>query len=515
MKYLATLFVLAALCFTTMNAANVTSVAGGKAAAWSSPMTWSNGGVPTAADIVTITDNDTITLDQDATIAGLIVGTTTGAVFQTNKATKVALTVNGDITISTGSTLKASTNAATGELINTITLTGNFDAGKAKVLDCRVGTAGSNMGVLNFILTGSTNTVFTTAMVYSSSTNELNGMTINKSGTGKVILGSNISFGGGSSSFPLSTTNLVFINGLVETGPFILIHNSTTSLNIAGASSKSYVNGALARGMSSGGATTKDFAVGDSAGYRPLKLHSLTGGSITGHYAVVRCVRGNANTGTSTLAGGIDKVSEVRYYEIRYGADIAGAPTSMTFDKFTPMYGTDDGVSAGNTDLRLAFSTDKRATWTGISQSKLDTTFVTDTLMTADSVSATGIAIDSTQAIYIALARATGTTTNSLKSPTTSVHQESTVPAVYSLEQNYPNPFNPSTTVKFSIAAAQDVRLTVYDLLGRSVATLVNEHMGAGTYAVQWNASSVPSGVYFYRLEAGSFSNVKKLMLLK
>jgi hypothetical protein len=519
MKYFATLLLLGFLSITTMNAAEVKSVAGGHAAVWSANSTWSTAGIPQPGDNVTISDGDTITIDMDATVVNLTVGSTGRAVFQFPKTKAISLTVNGNLTVLPGANLRAQTSTLTvapTELIHTLTLSGNFTSAWADTLDCRVGTTGSTMAVINFVLTGSTNTTFTTNPLYNTSSNELNGMTVNKSGTGKVTLGSNITFAGGSTSSLASTSIVSLINGVIETGNYMVIHNSTTQANIIGASSKSYILGTLARGMSSGGATSKDFPVGDASGYRPLKIHSTTGGSITGHYASVRAIKANANTGSSVLSGGIDKVSGVRYYEIKYGADLPGAPTSMSFDKFAVTYGNDDGVGVKNNDLRVAYSIDKRATWLGMGQSVPDTTFQTDTTATADSLVAPGVTIDSTQSIYVALARATGTTTNTLVTPGgTAVTMEAEMPGTYSLEQNYPNPFNPSTTVKFSIAAAQDVRLTVYDLLGRTVASLVNSHMQAGTYAVQWNASTVPSGMYIYRLEAGNFSSVKKLTLLK
>ena len=88
-------------------------------------------------------------------------------------------------------------------------------------------------------------------------------------------------------------------------------------------------------------------------------------------------------------------------------------------------------------------------------------------------------------------------------------------PLVYSLDQNYPNPFNPVTTLKFSIAEAQNVSLRVYDLLGRVVATLVDRGMNPGEYTVTWDGSNASSGVYFYRLEAGHFTETRKLILVK
>jgi hypothetical protein len=85
----------------------------------------------------------------------------------------------------------------------------------------------------------------------------------------------------------------------------------------------------------------------------------------------------------------------------------------------------------------------------------------------------------------------------------------------YKLNQNYPNPFNPTTTINFILAKASDVKLTVYNVLGQKVMTLVDSHMGEGNQSIVFDASKLTSGVYFYRLDAGSFSSVKKMMLLK
>jgi hypothetical protein len=103
-----------------------------------------------------------------------------------------------------------------------------------------------------------------------------------------------------------------------------------------------------------------------------------------------------------------------------------------------------------------------------------------------------------------------------LPSFTTGVEQMGeAVPTGYALSQNYPNPFNPSTTIDFSLPASGFVSLKVFDLLGREVATLVNEEKAAGSYRATFEASSLPSGTYFYTLKSGSFSEVKKMTLLK
>jgi hypothetical protein len=97
------------------------------------------------------------------------------------------------------------------------------------------------------------------------------------------------------------------------------------------------------------------------------------------------------------------------------------------------------------------------------------------------------------------------------------------MPSCFSLGQNYPNPFNPTTTIKFSVPSVetfhgtslQHVALKVYDLLGREVSTLVNEEKAPGIYEVKFDGINLPSGVYFYRLQAGSYSQTKKLILMK
>jgi Secretion system C-terminal sorting domain len=89
------------------------------------------------------------------------------------------------------------------------------------------------------------------------------------------------------------------------------------------------------------------------------------------------------------------------------------------------------------------------------------------------------------------------------------------LPAKYELFQNYPNPFNPTTTIKYSLPKAQHVTLKLYDELGKEVSTLVNENKEIGSYSVTFNGEGFPSGIYYYRLTSGEFTEVKKLMLLK
>jgi hypothetical protein len=89
------------------------------------------------------------------------------------------------------------------------------------------------------------------------------------------------------------------------------------------------------------------------------------------------------------------------------------------------------------------------------------------------------------------------------------------VPHGFALEQNFPNPFNPATTIKYSVPQNMFITLKVFDVTGKEVTTLVNEHKSAGSYLVKWNADAYPSGVYFYKLESGNYSFEKKMVLLK
>ena len=92
---------------------------------------------------------------------------------------------------------------------------------------------------------------------------------------------------------------------------------------------------------------------------------------------------------------------------------------------------------------------------------------------------------------------------------------ESGIPDDFALLQNYPNPFNPSTTISYALPTAGQVQITVFDILGREVARLVDAVQPAGTYAVVFNTGALPSGVYIYRMTSGSFSAVRKMQVLK
>ncbi len=508
MKKCIQLFILVVLFIPVVISAQIQSAATGN---WSEAATWVGGVVPSATTDVVIVAGHTVTLDapkaemKNLTIAGSLLF---------NKTVIVAMTVNGNILIEATGSFKVQSRTVTTSLLHTLELKGDL-TNDGTGLDFRTGSSGSTLGVCNLILSGTTNSKLTVNTPSTSSNGNFNAITINKTGGAKVILGSNIFIDGGSSSEVPAQSILTFVSGIVETGNYTLVHQTGTSANIVGASSASYVYGNLGRGMANSAGSTKTFDVGDAKNYRPITVRSTTGGSATGHYLAVGVVSGNANTGSSKFTGSIDKVSGVRYYKLTYNKG-AGAAT-MNFDKFTPSYGTDDGVKAGNVNLRVAYSLDERANWIGLNQSVNHVTDLTTplTVITPDSI-ATPFTLADGKSCYVALARVSGTTENSLNGGT-DVEKEETLPSNYTLAQNYPNPFNPSTVISYQLSAGGMVSLKVYDVLGNEVSTLVNEFQQAGTHNAQFSItnSQLSSGIYFYKLQANGFVSTKKMILIK
>jgi hypothetical protein len=91
----------------------------------------------------------------------------------------------------------------------------------------------------------------------------------------------------------------------------------------------------------------------------------------------------------------------------------------------------------------------------------------------------------------------------------------SAIPKKFALEQNYPNPFNPTTKIKFALPEEEEVKIKIYDIVGKVVKVLVDRYMKAGYHEIEFNAQNIASGVYFYRIEAGDFVDVKKMIFLK
>ncbi len=95
------------------------------------------------------------------------------------------------------------------------------------------------------------------------------------------------------------------------------------------------------------------------------------------------------------------------------------------------------------------------------------------------------------------------------------INANGTIPVVFRLYNAYPNPFNPVTKIKFDVPYNSDIKITVYDIMGKESAVLVNSRFAAGSYSIVWNAGNFSSGIYFYRIEADRFTDIKKIILLK
>jgi hypothetical protein len=101
------------------------------------------------------------------------------------------------------------------------------------------------------------------------------------------------------------------------------------------------------------------------------------------------------------------------------------------------------------------------------------------------------------------------------RSPTAVDVKETDYPLEYTLSQNYPNPFNPVTTIKYTVPHKSFITIKIFNVLGKEITTLVNDEKSPGVYELTWNAGNLPSGVYFYRLQNGSFIDTRKMILMK
>jgi hypothetical protein len=504
----------------------------GKKGLWSADSTWTGGVKPGPANTVLIAAGDSVGIDTSFTVAGITVGEGTGAAsrLRFNGNRPVIITVTGNITVATGSAIAISSSTwddpavagATNEIVDTLYLHGNLTS--TGVFDFSTGSAGSTKHNVRIIFTGTTNSTVTCGNYVATSTNEFAGLTFRKTGGAKVILNNNIfTYGGSSTSAAHINPFIYFESGLVDATNGALISVWTDGTSFKGFSSDSYVIGAVGRGVSNGGGvTTKEYPVGDVNGYRPVTLRFNAPSNVTGHYVKVTAIPGNATTVTSTLGTGIDKVTEVRYYKVDVGGASGTAATAYnTLIGYYLKYKGTDGVAAGNSNLRVAVvDTIAPLTWKNAGPTVVPHTTRLDTAayIMSDSV-VVRVNIFGASA-YVALARATGTTENTLTGPGTGVEQVSDVPSAWSLEQNYPNPFNPSTQIRFSMPEASRATLKVYTLLGQQVATLVDGVREAGTHVATWNGRdasglAMPSGIYLYRLESGSRVEMRKMVLMK
>lgn len=170
--------------------------------------------------------------------------------------------------------------------------------------------------------------------------------------------------------------------------------------------------------------------------------------------------------------------------------------------------------SSGNDTLRISNIISSNSSFV----SKLVTATVAPNSSVDDTIcfSPTKIGIDSASIVIFSNAASSPDTIFAYaEGALTSVSTEPHIPIIYTLDQNYPNPFNPVTTISYQLPKSTYVKLSIYDITGRLIETLLNENKNAGYYSVEWNSNNVGSGIYFYRIEAGDFSEVKKCLVVK
>ena len=361
----------------------------------------------------------------------------------------------------------------------------------------RRGTAGSNAALIDLVFAGDQNSTFTLGN-YDTNSNQLFRVEVAKTNGARVILGNNVAQDNS------SLATLTFTSGYIQTNQYrftVITNNSTV---IVGGSPASYVIGELARSLPTSGTTqySRDFPVGDAAGYRPVTLYSTQRPSGRQQMGA-RVVPGPANTGTSTLQGGLTAVSPRRYYAFTYYFDTTNEP--ITIDRVEPTYGADDNVPSGSTNFVVAASTNNRATWTNAGGFNTDGTTPHTTTLAAPPTAIQSGNLTGFTFTFTLSGTTIVQTTNYATIGTTAMFTagedapETTLAGLTSA----PNPTAGVTALRVSLDAAAEVSLGVYDVLGRRVATVVDGPLTAGDHAFSWDARGVAPGVYVVRLQTG------------
>lgn len=216
-------------------------------------------------------------------------------------------------------------------------------------------------------------------------------------------------------------------------------------------------------------------------------------------------IYGLASIGTELFAGAFrfagDSIGGV-FVSTDNGASWSPANTGLTNQMINVLYANGTDLFAG-TNIGVFASTNRGASWTDIS-----------TGTQVDSLGITALAVF--DSFLFAGTNSNGVWRYPISQMETQIRNgPGQIPADFVLSQNYPNPCNPSTIISYDLPVNAQVTLKVFDVLGREIQTLVNELQSAGNHSVTFNASNLPSGVYFYRLQAGTFSQTMKLLLLK
>ncbi len=379
---------------------------------WNSVTSWVGGVIPKATDDVIIAASHIITLDiSNAACNNLTINGIGATLRFAINGIPAGITVNGNILVNSGGLFhvenRSPAAAANSYYEHTLTLFGNLT--NKGVFDMRAGsTSGGTSNGAHVVFAGTANSLVSLQnKLYLSASEEFNNVTINKTGGARVILTSGNLFM--VSSATVGPAYLTFQNGIIETGTNIWVLLTTSNAGIIGGSASCYVDGALGRGMNSSAAANKKFEIGDADGYRPITVYCTNGGLASGHYVYVRLNKGDANTGGSLLTGGIDTVSRIHYYTVGYSTGgVATASPSMGFSQFAPTYNIDDGVTQGNNDLRVAYSSDSRATWTNAGPTGVTIDLSNPPTAILSTALSTPVVLSDNANLQVCLAHATG-----------------------------------------------------------------------------------------------------------
>ncbi len=195
---------------------------------------------------------------------------------------------------------------------------------------------------------------------------------------------------------------------------------------------------------------------------------------------------------------------------------------SFTFNSFPP---NSTSIIVDNTDIIISGALDYGAGNSAYTSVKLNSSgeLVGNIMFNSDFLGTLDNSIRLNDKAVLICSDLNGTTLDrfakiinyDLSSITTNINESEKMPSEFSLSQNYPNPFNPTTSINYSVPSSEYVSLKVYDLLGKEVATLVNQEMNAGNYNVKFDASNFSSGIYFYTIETDKYNKTMKMLLLK
>ncbi|ARA94936.1 hypothetical protein AWN76_018425 [Rhodothermaceae bacterium RA] len=491
---------------------------------WDDPNTWSTGAVPTASDDVVIDSTVYINIANAEARNVTVKGPEGELVYERDPSLAgFGLTVHGDLVIEGPdaelrplSQQDPDTGVGYGVVYHRLIVHGDIDNSTGGTFDMRRGATSSDPPTAAFVdlsFEGSGDSMVTLGE-YDNNDNQLFQVFIRKTDGGRVVLGNDVTQDNN------SLAKLHLESGTIVTNEYRWRVWTNSSSGVVGGSPNSYVIGALSLGIpKSGDAYERVYPVGDENGYRPVTIYSSDLVPDDQDFEV-RVIAGDADPGAATLENGLMDISPVRYYAFTMFERDTGDP--YTVDRIALTYGEDDGVPEGSSAFVIATSVaEDRSVWRNSGGFDPDTgsphvtTLATPpTPMQSDvladftfEISLEGVPPTFVQDTYYA---AVGTT-EAFGTAT----QETPRAEGYALSDAYPNPFRESAVLSLQLPQPENVRVRVFDLLGREVAVLADGQMTPGTHALRWESGQASAGVYFVRVEAGPFTATRQLTLLR